>query len=86
MTNDEDNFATSDYKQAASFMALGHEIIGVDQTLPRLRFLFKRNPQFEQDYRDYMNGNLRIEPNLLWEKFGAVKEMLFAVKDQKINI
>lgn len=86
MNNEEDNFATSDYKQAASFMALGHDIVGLDKTSPRMRFIFKRTPQFEQDYRDYYNGNIRIEPNLLWEKFTAVKEMLFAVKDQKMNI
>lgn len=87
MPNDESVvFSTSDYKQAATFLALGHDIIDLDKSQPQLRFVFNRTPAFKKDYSDYIKGNIRVEPQALWEKFKMVKGLLFAAKDQGIGI
>lgn len=87
MIDDElKTFFTSDYKQAATFLVLGHNLVGLDKSQPQIGFVFNRTPAFKKDYSDYIKGNIRVEPQALWEKFKMVKELLFAAKDQGIGI
>lgn len=71
-------FATSDIYFAATLIALGMELVGLDRANPqRVRFVFADDDQRPEWRRLYFSGRLRLDPLILMNSLKALKHALY---------
>jgi hypothetical protein len=71
-------FATTDIYFAATLVALGMELRGLDRTNPqRVRFVFIDDDERPEWRRLYFSGRLRLDPLILMNSLKALKHALY---------
>lgn len=71
-------FATSDIYFAATLIALGMELVGLDRSNPqRVRFVFVDDDERPEWRRLYFSGRLRLDPLILMNSLKALKHALY---------
>lgn len=71
-------YATQDLPLAATFVALGHSLIGIERTNPkRADFCFTLNTDLEQLIDKYHSGKVRIEPRIYFDAIRQLKNRLY---------
>ena len=80
--NDKD-YVTNDTFQTAVFMSRGHSVREMDSSEPRIKFIFDRTEQFEQDLADYLSGNLMVEPNILKSNMDRLYANIYNLRPKK---
>ena len=70
-------YATQDLPLAATFVALGHSLIGIERTNPkRAGFCFTLNSELEIIIDKYHSGKVRIEPRTYFDALRQVKKQI----------
>lgn len=71
-------FATSDIYFAATLIALGMALVGLDRSNPqRVRFVFEDDDERPEWRRLYFAGRLRLDPLILMNSLKALKHALY---------
>ena len=71
-------YATQDLPLAATFVALGHGLVGIERTNPkRAGFCFVLNDELEVIIEKYHGGKVRIEPRTYFDALRQVKNRLY---------
>ena len=71
-------YATQDLPLAATFVALGHSLIGIERTNPkRAGFCFTLNSELEVIIDKYHSGKVRIEPRTYFDAIRQLKNRLY---------
>lgn len=71
-------YATQDLPLAATLVALGYSLIGIERTNPkRAGFCFTLNSELEAIIEKYHSGKVRIEPRTYFDALRQVKNRLY---------
>ena len=71
-------YATQDLPLAATFVALGHNLIGIERTNPkRAGFCFTLNADLEILIDKYHSGSVLVEPRTYFDSIRQVKNRLY---------
>lgn len=76
-------YRSDNTKLVATLMALGHKLVGIDQTTPRIEWILEESPKLLEDINSFVEGTLRVEPQLMWQHFQDLKTKLYALKDMR---
>ena len=72
-------FETNDLHLAATLQCLGLELLAVDRGDPRrVKFVFTDDEQRRQWTRQYLAGELRVDPLILLNSFRMLKRQIYA--------
>lgn len=74
-----ENFSTFDLGLAATLVTLEHKISEIDKTnIGKCKFSFKEDDRIDRDVNDFWNGDLRINPQKLFDNMKALKNRLYS--------
>ena len=72
-------YETNDLHLAATLQCLGLELLEVDRSDPRrVRFVFLDDDQRREWTRQYLAGELRVDPLILLNSFRMLKRQIYA--------
>ena len=78
VTMSMNTYATQDLPLAATLVALGYSLIGIERTNPkRAGFCFTLNSELEAIIEKYHSGKVRIEPRTYFDSLRQVKNRLY---------
>lgn len=78
VTMSMNTYATQDLPLAATLVALGYSLIGIERTNPkRAGFCFTLNSELEAIIEKYHSGKVRIEPRTYFDALRQVKNRLY---------
>ena len=70
-------FRTSDISFAAALLCLGKKLVDTEEVgYGKSEFLFANDGKFEDLYSDFINGNLKVDPQQLTNHIRALKGMV----------